>query len=223
MRVQLLKASWGLVLLMQTMPSFALPINIGKLNLDVTEGTFTNLEDSAGNPGMLWESAMADFDPIIVNEGDVISVEFILLDGQSLELVSGAYEGGVEYIGYSHPTNLSINFSLSYSSAFLTGVEGDINSLEVASDASVISPFFGGAVFTDMTDTAFSFHDIHFETVLFGLSEPLEISSFQLSVSAEEINAHVGAAVTEPGSIALLTFGLVGLSVARKCKQKRRT
>lgn len=215
MSKKLMRLLAGSVLALSASTASAVPIDIGTLSLDVTQGTFTNVVDASGESGVYWNSDFVTFAPITINEGDTLNVGFEFLAGQTLELISGAYNRGREIFQYRE-LGFSITNSMTSTVSF-TGVEGDLNSPGAFTTTGTAS-FINGTVSANTTDTSFAFHDIHFLTDYFNLTpgESAEVSYFQLRVVATDVNAHVG--VPEPSILALMSLGLAGLGFSRRKK-----
>lgn len=205
----------GSVLALSTVTASAVPIDLGTLSVDVTQGTFTNVVDAGGESGVRWDSDFVSFSPITINDGDSLNVGFEFLAGQTLELISGAYARGSEIFQYREPGS-SVSNSATTTVSF-TGVEGDLNAPgEFTTTGS--AGFINGTVGANATDTSFAFHDIHFLTDFFNFpsGESAEVSQFRLRITATDINAHVSA--PEPSILALISLGLVGLGFSRRKK-----
>lgn len=205
----------GSVLALSMCTASAIPIDIGTLSLDVTQGTFTNVVDAAGESGVRWDSGFVTFNPITINDGDTLKVGFEFLTGQTLELIGGAYNNGREIFQFREPT-FSITNSSTTTVSF-TGIEGDLNSPGVFTSTGTAS-FINGTVSANATDTSFAFHDIHFMTDFSNLpaGASTEVSQFQIRITATDINAH--ASVPEPSILALMSLGLAGLGFSYRKK-----
>jgi hypothetical protein len=213
MNKKLMNYLTGSILLLFTSGASAVVIDVGTLNLDVTEGSFLNVIDAAGESGVYWNSAFIAIEPVTVNQGDTFNVGFEFLNGQSLELISGAYNTGREIFQYRQVTPPVSNHNTSTVS--FTGVGGSLNSPGMFSSTGTAG-FFNGTVSDNATDTSFSFHDIHFQTDFLSLAETELVSSLQLRVVATDINAYTS--IPEPTSITLLGLGLAGLGFG--CRKK---
>ena len=216
MKNKLIRLLVGSIFALFTGTASAILIDLGTLNLDVTEGTFVNVVDVGGNSGMRWDSAPVVFEPIAVYQDDILNVGFEFLAGQSLELISGVYNSGREITQFRQTTSPFYSNWNSTTVSF-TGVGGDLNSPGVFTSTSS-GGFLNGTVAAHMTETSFSFHDIHFETEYFNLPDgPAVISALQLRITADDIVAYSG--VPEPASFVLMIIGLAGLGLT--CKRKR--
>lgn len=214
MNKKLMSIVAGSVLALSASTASAVVIDMGTLSLDVNEGSFVDVVDYYGESGVYWNSALVSFDPIVVNEGDILNVGFEFLDGQSLELLGGTYNSGREIVQFRQSTPSISNAN--DSTVSFTGVEGSLNDGGVFSSSGTAG-FFNGTVSANMTDSSFAFHDIHFQTEYTSLpGGPAEISVFQFRVAASDIGAHV--AVPEPASLALLGLSLVGLGFTHRKK-----
>lgn len=181
-------------------------IDLGILNIDVNQGSERNVVDVHGEPGIYWDSDIIHFEAMEINEGDTIRLGFEFLPGQSLELLAGDYAAGREIVQYRQSTpTMQIRTSTIVS---FTGVEGDLLPGEFSSTGT--ASFFHGTIGRNMTDLAFSFHDIHFETEILSLTEgTAELSNLQLRIGGSAINRHTS--IPEPIGISLLALGLAGL------------
>lgn len=215
MNKKLMRLLVGSVLALSTSTASAVPIDIGTLSLDVTQGIFTNVVDAGGESGVYWDSGIVTFSPITINDGDTLKVGFEFLAGQTLELINGAYNRGNEIFQYREPASSFTNSATTTVS--FTGVEGNLNFPGEFTTSGTAS-FINGTVGANATDTSFAFHDIHFLTDFFNFppGSSAQVSQFKLRIAATDVNAHVSA--PEPSILALMSIGLAGFGFSRRKK-----
>ena len=202
------------ILLLFASTSSAALIDIGTHSLDVTQGTLIDKVDFFGEPGVYWESQLISINPVLVSEGDTINIGFEFLDGQSLEVLDGSYNKGREIVQFRQVSDSASNGS--DTTVSFTGVAGDLIDPGIFSSSGTAS-FLNGTVGSNMTNTSFYFHDIHFNTEITRLDNGTEeLSLIKLTIGASEITTHT--AVPEPATLALFGLGFAGIGLARKRK-----
>jgi hypothetical protein len=190
------------------------------LSTDPTLGVFQNVLDASNNPGVIWTSAPIAFDPIVVDQGDIITLKVTLTGGQSLELQSGAFFSGNEEISFTLlPLAPGTTLSASSTLTALSGVAGNLDAtLPITTNFTTIGQI-GGTAVADMTQTAFQFNDFQMETTLTSLTGgPVTLSSASVIAAASAVTL-----VPEPASAFLVAGGLMLLGSRRTRRSPRRS
>src|SRR5262245_37484460 len=160
------------------------------LNLtpDPSLGTIQNDVDVNLNVGQVWRSAVIPINPIMVNQGDDITVNVTFSGGQSLQLQSGAWFSGNEEL-YFLLLPLAAGTSISESSTLTSlAAVGDLDAvLPIPDSASAINQISGG-VTEDLTDTSFQFSGFSLHTTFTSLTGgPVSLSNVQLLAAANNV------------------------------------
>lgn len=187
------------------------------LTTDIFAGTVTNIVDVGGFAGERWESASLGFTPITINQGDQLNLNVLFSAGQNMELASGSYNSGREYVGFHKVPISSISLQAASTLTSFSGLTGDLDvALPFTSTFSGGNQLAGIAV-SDMTDTAISFAGFSLSTTYTVLTgAPVTISDLNLFAAAEDITLST-VLIPEPGTLALLIPGLLGaMRVSRR-------
>ncbi len=182
------------------------------LTTDPSLGTIANVVDANSNPGQRWTSVSIAFDPIMLDQGDSVSLSIVFSDALSVVMQSGAFSSGNENIAFrflplAPATSLVGILDLNS----FTNPTGDLDATLPISGGFSTSNQITGSITRDLTDTAFGFEGVQMDATYTTLTGgPVTVSSIELSAQAAGI-----VVVPEPSTALLLTLGLVGLVMRR--------
>src|SRR5262249_11832431 len=93
-------------------------------------GTIQTDVDVSNNVGHVWRSTEISIAPIMMDQGDDITVNVTFSGGQSLQLHSGAWFSGNEEVGFTlHPLAQGTSISESTTLTSLSGVGGALDAV----------------------------------------------------------------------------------------------
>ena len=183
------------------------------LNLtpDPSLGTIQNDVDVSNNVGQVWRSAVIPINPIMMNQGDDITVNVTFSGGQSIQLQSGVWFSGNEELGFTLlPLAPGTSITESSTLTSLTAA-GDLDAVLPITDIATAVGQISGDVTEDMTNTSFQFSSFSLQTTFTSLTGgPVSLSNVQLLAAANNV-----AVVPEPSTAALLGAGLLALARLR--------
>ena len=179
------------------------------LTTDPSAGTIQTDVDASNNVGHVWRSAEIPITPIMMNQGDDITVNVTFSGGQSLQLHSGAWFSGNEEVAFTlHPLAQGTSISESTTLTSFTGVGGALDAVLPLTSLGTAINQISGDVVADMTSTSFQFAGFSMHTTYTSLTGgPVSLSSIQLLAGATDV-----AVVPEPSVAALLITGLTVLA-----------
>ena len=188
------------------------------LNLtpDPSLGTIQNDVDVSNNVGQVWRSAVIPINPIMLNQGDDITVNVTFSGGQSIQLQSGAWFSGNEELGFLL-LPLAPGTGITESST-LTALAsaGDLDAVLPITDIATAINQISGDVTEDLTDTSLQFSGFSLQTTFTSLTGgPVSLSNIQLLAAANNV-----AVVPEPSAAVLLGAGLLALARLRASRPR---
>ena len=213
------RLSWVLLLLCSTALADGARATSFVLNLtpDPSLGTIQNDTDVNNNVGQVWRSAVIPINPIMMNQGDDITVNVTFSGGLSIQLQSGAWFSGNEELGFlllplAPGTGITESSTLSSLAA-----AGDLDAVLPITDSGTAINQISGDVTEDMTDTSFQFSGFSLQTTFTSLTGgPVSLSNVQLLAAANNV-----AVVPEPSAAVLLGAGLLTLAAGGTRRRRR--
>ena len=179
------------------------------LTTDPSAGTIQTDVDASNNVGHEWRSVDIPITPIMVNQGDDVTVNVTFSGGQSLQLHSGAWLSGNELMAFTlHPLAPGTSITETTTLSSFSGVGGALDAvLPITSVGGTAINQISGDVFADLTGTSFQFDGFSMHTTYTSLTGgPVTLSSIQLLAGANDV-----AVVPEPSVAVLLITGLTVL------------
>ena len=183
------------------------------LTTDPSAGTIQTDVDASNNVGHVWRSAEIPIIPIMMDQGDDITVNVTFSGGKSLELHSGAWFSGNEEVAFTlHPLAQGTSINESTILTSFSGVGGALEAVLPLTSMGTAINQISGDVTADMTSTSFEFTGFSMHTTYTSLTGgPVTLSSIQLLAAANDV-----AVVPEPSVAVLLITGLTGLALLRR-------